>query len=213
MKRIRGTRRRDALSWPCGYLLVPFSLFLLMAPLVNVKTAAGAQDYQAGEYEIKAAYLVQFSNFVEWPDSDSANLKAPVRICLVGQDPLGSTLARMIADHRSDGRSLVLRSIRRGEPLADCQILYISPSEGKYIPQILDSAGNTSVLTVGETEQFAAQGGMIQLVMEENQIRFKINPSAALKARIRISSKLLALAQIVASHDQPATRAERPSGI
>ena len=213
MKGIRGTRRRDALGWPRGYVVVPFFFFLLVAPIVNLKTAAGAQDYQANEYEIKAAYLFQFSNFVEWLELDSANLHAPMRVCILGQDPLGGTLSRMIADHPSNAPSLVLRSVRRGEPIADCQILYISRSEGKYIPQILGSVRNASVLTVGETEQFAAEGGIIQLVMEENRIKFKINPSAASKARIRINSRLLALAQIVGPHDQSSLRTGKPPGI
>jgi hypothetical protein len=213
MKGMRGTRRRDAVGWPHGYVLVPFFFFLLVAPIVHLKTASGAQDYQANEYEIKAAYLLQFSNFVEWLDSDSANLHAPMRVCFVGQDPLSSALARMIADHPSNGPSLVLRSVRHGEPIDDCHILYISRSEGKYIPQILDSVRNASVLTVGETEQFAAEGGMIQLVVEENRIKFKINPSAASKARIRISSRLLLLAQIVGPNDQSSLRTGKPSGI
>lgn len=103
----------------------------------------------------------------------------------------------MMADRLSRGRSLLLRRAARGEPFSDCQILYISPSESKYLPQILESLRNASALTVGETDRFVEQGGMIQLVMEDNRIRFKINPSAAADAGIRISSKLLALAQIV----------------
>ena len=103
----------------------------------------------------------------------------------------------MMADRLSRGRSLLLRRVSRTDPVSDCQILYIGPSESKYIPQILESLHNVSALTVGETDQFAEQGGMIQLVMEDNRIRFKINPSAASQAGIRISSKLLALAEIV----------------
>ena len=72
-----------------GYTLVPFFLFLLVAPIVNLKIA-GAQDYEASEYEIKASYLMNFPSFVDWPDSASADLQAPLRVCLLGQDPLRS---------------------------------------------------------------------------------------------------------------------------
>lgn len=140
-----------------------------------------------------------FPNFVDWPGGANSDPRSPIRLCLLGSDPLGSALSRMIADHLSRGRSVLLRRVARTEPFSDCQILYISPSESKFIPQILDSLHATSVLTVGENGQFAAEGGMIQLVVEENRIRFKINPAAATQAGIRISSRLLALAQIVAS--------------
>jgi hypothetical protein len=104
----------------------------------------------------------------------------------------------MVADRLSRGRSVLLRRVDRNESMSECQILYISPSAAKFVPQILDSLHAASVLTVGESDQFAAEGGMIQLVMEDNRIRFKINPTAASQAGLRISSKLLALAQIVA---------------
>ena len=159
--------------------------------------ARAQDDFQANEYEIKAAYLVNFANFVEWPGSKGESVSAPIRVCVLGSDPVGGSLSRMMAGRLSQDKSLLLRHMARSEPVTDCQILYISPSEGKYIPQILDSLRGASVLTVGENDQFAAWGGMIQLVMENNRIRFKINPSAASRAGIRISSKLLALAEIV----------------
>jgi hypothetical protein len=161
-------------------------------------STARADDMEANEYEIKAAYLLNFPNFVDWPAAANSNEQSPIRLCLLGSDPLGSALSRMVADRLSRGKSVLLRRVDRNEAMSDCQILYISPSATKFIPQILDGLHTASVLTVGESDQFAAQGGMIQLVMEDNRIRFKINPTAASQAGLRISSKLLALAQIVA---------------
>ena len=175
-----------------------YCVLLIGLPGAVVSGSAVAQEeYQANEYEIKAAYLLNFPNFVEWPDSGSSENQSPIRLCLLGTDPLGNSLSRMIADRLSRGRSVPLRQIGRTDSFSTCQILYISASEGKYIPQILDSLHGASILTVGENDQFAEQGGMIQLVMQDNRIRFKINPTAAAQAGIRISSKLLALAQIV----------------
>lgn len=170
---------------------------VLTAALLGFPSSSWPQDVEANEYQIKAAYLLNFPNFVDWPGTTNNGSQSPVRLCLLGSDPLGSALSRMMADRLSRGRSLLLRRVSRTDAVSDCQILYIGPSESKYIPQILDSLHNVSALTVGETDQFAEQGGMIQLVMEDNRIRFKINPSAASQAGIRISSKLLALAQIV----------------
>ncbi|HWF39093.1 MAG TPA: YfiR family protein [Candidatus Acidoferrales bacterium] len=170
---------------------------VLAAALFGLASSSWPQDMEANEYQIKAAYLLNFPNFVDWPGAINNDLQSPVRLCLLGSDPLGSALSRMMADRLSRGRSLLLRRVFRTDPVSDCQILYIGPSESKYIPQILDSLHNVSALTVGETDKFAEQGGMIQLVMEEDRIRFKINPTAASQAGIRISSKLLALAQIV----------------
>jgi hypothetical protein len=176
---------------------------VLAAALFGFAPSSWPQDMEANEYQIKAAYLLNFPNFVDWPGAINNDLQLPIRLCLLGSDPLGSALSRMMADRLSRGRSLLLRRLSRADPVSDCQILYIGPSESKYIPQILDSLHNVSALTVGETDQFAEQGGMIQLVMEDNRIRFKINPSAASQAGIRISSKLLALAQIVTPATPP----------
>ena len=195
MEKIRGPIQR--ITSFAGSGLVPILSVLLIS--LALASSVRAQDVEANEYEIKAAYLLNFPNFVDWPGSINQDLQSPFRLCLLGSDPLGSALSRMMADRLSRGRSLLLRRVSRTDPVSDCQILYIGPSESKYIPQILDSLHNVSALTVGETDQFAAQGGMIQLVMEDNRIRFKINPTAASEAGIRISSKLLALAQIVSS--------------
>jgi hypothetical protein len=186
----RGTRG-------CGACIVATAVVWAMATMMFASPAC-ADDVEANEYEIKAAYLLNFPNFVDWPALANANTQAPIRLCLAGSDPLGSALSRMVADRLSRGRSVLLRRVARNESMSDCQILYISPSETKFIPEILDSLHSASVLTVGENDQFAAQGGMIQLVMEDNRIRFKINATAASQAGLRISSKLLSLAQIVA---------------
>lgn len=178
------------MAFCCGFLIGVLAV-------VGCRSAAAQQEYQANEYEIKAAYLLNFPSFVEWPGSATPELQSPIRFCLAGPDPLGSSLSRMIADRLSRGRSLLFRRLDRTDSFSNCQILYISASEGKYIPQILDSLHGASILTVGENDQFAEQGGMIQLVMQDNRIHFKINPTAASQAGIRISSKLLALAQIV----------------
>ena len=181
---------------------------LLLTPL---RGAGGQQEYHAGEYEIKAAYLLNFPNFVEWPGDSPSDSRVPIHVCLMGQDPLGTTLSRMMADHLSRGRAILLRRVLRTDSVSDCQILYISASEGKFVPQILGSLKSLSILTVGESEQFAEEGGMIQLVLEDKQVRFKINNAAASQAGLRISSKLLALAKIVG----PVTRlpvVEVPAG-
>ena len=158
--------------------------------------AAAQEDYQANEYEIKAAYLLNFANFVEWPNLPIA--EPAIHFCMLGSDPLSGSLSRMIDHRNSRERPLFFRHVTHSEEVSDCQILYISPSLGKYVPQLLDSIRSASVLTVGENDQFAAAGGMIQLVMEDRRIRFKINSTAASQCGIRISSKLLALAEIVA---------------
>jgi len=196
-------------KWIAARIGCVFCVSLLLAAATKV---AGAQDYQASEYEIKAAYLLNFPNFVEWPGNPNSDPQKPITVCLLGQDPLGSTLSRMMADRLSRGKSLLLRRVLRTEAVSDCQILYISPSEARFIPQILKSLGNASVLTVGETGQFAEQGGMIQLVLVDKEIRFKINPSAASQAGLKISSKLLALAEIVAPAGHLPPPAGRPSG-
>jgi hypothetical protein len=188
---LRGVRRRGA------RIVFAAAAWITLMTLVCA-SAARSDDVEANEYEIKAAYLLNFANFVDWPGAANADPRTPLRLCLLGSDPLSSALSRMVADNLTRGSSVLLRRVSRTGPVSDCQILYISPSESKFVPQIIASLRSASILTVGESDQFAAQGGMIQLTVEDNRIRFKINPTAVEQARLHMSAKLLALSKIVA---------------
>ncbi len=171
---------------------------LLLAGILTLSPPlAAAQQNRSGEYELKAAFLYNFTRFVEWPTGTYADLQAPTVLCILGQDPFGSALTRAIAGKTSNGRPLLIRRLQPKEATRGCHVLYISSSERKSIPQIFGAVKGSNALTVGETDQFAAHGGVIQLILQDKQVRFEINVDAASQEGLKISSKLLALARIV----------------
>jgi len=158
---------------------------------------AAAQRSSFGEYEVKSALLYNLTKFVEWPAGAFPDAQTPTSLCILGQDPFGSALTKIIAQKTANGRPLLIRRLQRGQPIRNCHVLYISASERKNLLRILESLKGSNVLTIGETDRFARSGGIVQIVLEEKQIRFEINLDAANREGIKISSKLLALARIV----------------
>lgn len=174
---------------------------LLASPILNLGLvlllAVGgvrAEEYQPSEYQLKAAFLFNFAKFVEWPAESFPEEKSPILIGVLGENPFGGELERTIRDKTVNGRALQLKEYRSPADAKACHILFISSSEKKRLPEIFESLRGTSVLTVGETDNFTESGGIISFVREGNKIRFQINDQAARSARLKISSKLLNLA-------------------
>lgn len=171
------------LATTCGLLLC------LLSP-----AAVSAQRATASEYGLKAAMLYNLANFVEWPAAAHVDRRSPIVLCILGHDPLGSSLS---STNPLAASSIVVRHLQDDSDVEGCHILYISTSERKGAPAILSTLGDSSVLTVGEMSQFAAGGGMIQFSLDQQRVRFDINPGAATKAGLRISAKLLSMSRIV----------------
>jgi hypothetical protein len=157
---------------------------------------ASAQSDLA-EYEIKAAFLFNFTKFVEWPATSFADTKAPIVLGIIGKDPFGRSLDGLVEGQLVQGRGIIVRRERPGEYLRSSQIVFIESSEKDHVPQILASLQGLSVLTVSDIQGFAESGGIIQFVIEDDRVRFVVNLEAASKARLKINSKLLALARVI----------------
>lgn len=165
--------------------------------------AITAQPKAANEYEIKAAFLYNFAKFVDWPPTAFADPKQPMGICVFGQDPFGhalegSLLGKTIGDH-----PVLLGHAKQMADLAGCQIVFLSASETPRLREVLGRMQKLHALVVGESEGFASAGGMVQFVLDQNRVRFVINPDAVERAGLRINSKLLVLATIVHDSDHP----------
>lgn len=174
-------------------------LAILLSP-VNFVFGVQAQTQTANEYEVKAAFLYNFAKFVEWPpEAFGTGAGAALIVGIIGDDPFGSAIDRTISGKTVNGRQLTIRRLKWGQNLKDCHVLFVSSSEQKRLPQILENLKGASVLTVSEMDQFSQQGGVIGFVMEDSKVRFEINTSASEQARLKISSKLLALAKTVRS--------------
>ena len=152
-----------------------------------------AQQANPTEYEVKAAYLYNFGKFVEWPAKVTAASDF-FSICVLGEDPFGSTFDATIAGESINGKKVVVRRITKPQDAVSCRILFISSSEEGRLQEILAMLGNTSVLTVSDLSQFTRRGGMIRFVMEANRVRFEVNLTTAEHAGLTLSSQLLKVA-------------------
>lgn len=184
---------------------IPLALWLVLVHAFIPKIALG-QD-SAGEYEVKAAMLYNLTRFVEWPASAYSGGQVSTVLCILGRDPFGDSLMSIATEQMaSGGRAVEIHHVQNDKGIRACHVVYISPSERKNIVQILSTLKGCSVLTVGETAQFAARGGMIQFSLEEKQVRLEINLEAASQADLKISSRLLLLARIVKDQNKNPSR-------
>jgi len=164
---------------------------------------AGATSAQTiDEYQVKAAFLYNFAKFVEWPALTFKTDKDPIRICVLGLDPFGTALADAVGGKTVLGRPFVLSDIASAGQVTDCQILFISSSERKHLRSILAELRTKGTLTVGETDGFAADGGMVNFKLSGGKVRLEINIEATGQAKLRINSSVLSLAQIVKTGPQ-----------
>jgi hypothetical protein len=180
-----------------GFTLAFFTSLLLLA----VAPFSYPQNSQATEYQLKAAFLFNFAKFVDWPDRSFSNPRSPFTICVIGQDPFGGAMDEYLAK-TIGGRPVQLAHFPGGSALSEarhCQIAFVSASERIHFHDVIESLSGTTALLVGDADGFAASGGTIEFTLEDNHIRFAINPEAAARADLKLSSKLMALAKIV--HD------------
>jgi hypothetical protein len=185
---------RLRLRWACFPLLA-----IIWSLACNLPLALDAQSRPLDEYEVKAAFLFNFAKFVDWPKDASPNEHSPIRVGVVGKDPFGQALERVVARKSINGRDLQIVHTKSLAELKTCQIVFVSSSEEGRLPEIIMSLRGSSVLTVGESDDFAPRGGAIQFTIDDNKIRFTINVDAAERAHLKFSSKLLSLAKVI--HD------------
>jgi hypothetical protein len=171
--------------------------FWIASVALLLLTRTHAQSTTAGEYQIKAAFLYNFAKFVEWPPSSFSNASAPLQICIFGRDPFGDGLRALTADKTVNGRKFEIDTVIDLQHARTCHILFIASTVAIPVKQIVEALRGANVLTVGDTKDFAEQGGMISFVLENNRVQFAVNRNAAGQAGLKISSKLLSVAKLV----------------
>ena len=180
-------------------LLRRWALFLLLLTAVTVFLAApppahaGRKNLQ--EYKIKAAFIYNFAKYVSWPKNIFVDKNEPLVLGLLGDNPFGKEIYK-INDKLVHDRRLKVVVIKDYEEIKSCNLLYISPSESARLDKIKTTLKRKKILTISDIDNFAADGGMIELVIKEGRIKFIINPKAAERAGLEISSQLLKLAII-----------------
>ena len=167
----------------------------LLLFLILTVSGTSVRALQSNEYQIKAGFLLNFVRFVEWPAEAFSDDNGLIVIGVIGDDPFGSALDEIVSGKSINGHGVAVRRLKWGQDLKACHLLFVSTSERKRVAQLFEAIKGASVLTVGEMAQFNQQGGIINFVMEANKVRFEINVAMADRARLKISSKLLALAR------------------
>jgi hypothetical protein len=168
---------------------------LLLIVLLAAASRLHAQTLTMEEYRLKAAFLSNFAQFVEWSPEAFMNASEPINICVLGRNPFGSTLHNAVRGKVVATRTLAVREIRDAKQVASCHILFISAAEQERSGQRIAELKSSNVLTVGETDRFVATGRIMSFRVRDSRIRFEIDASAASAAKLSISSKLLSLAE------------------
>jgi YfiR/HmsC-like len=171
---------------------------VLVAALLALAAAPGRAQAPPTEYQVKAVFLFNFSQFVDWPAAAFADGRSPLVIGVLGDDPFGATLDEIVSGETVNGRPLAVRRYKSVDQVDACHILFIDRSQTEQLDTVITALKERSVLTVGDFEGFTRHGGIIRFVTVGNKIRLRVNLAAAQQAKLTISSKLLRPAQIVA---------------
>jgi hypothetical protein len=167
---------------------------LALAFLHGTNGSALAQTAAAAT--LKAAFLYNFAKFTEWP-TDVLPPGQRLLLCVVGDNAVADALEETIKGRAHEGHELAVELMRADQSFSSCHLLYVDGREARRSAQVLNALKGATILSVGDAENFAEQGGIAQLILENNQMRFAINVTAVDRARLRLSSKLLGLATIV----------------
>jgi hypothetical protein len=147
------------------------------------------------EYEVKAADVFNFTKFFEWPKSDFAS---GLTLCICGKDPFQGFLDEAIQGKLVHGLPVVIkRLVQKDKGWDECQVLFIGFSAPTRIEAVLAEVRGHSIVTIGESDSFTEQGGMIGLVVDQGRVRFDINLAAIVAGHLQVSSRLLALGRTV----------------
>lgn len=170
--------------------------FRLVLLAVLWAARAGAQDgpEQVLEYRVKAAMLYNIARFVEWPEDAWERPQDPLVVCIVGRDPFGEILDSTFSGKRIHGRPVILTRHSRGTTPGVCHLAFLGASEKSRADAVISALGSAPTLTVSELPRFAERGGMIAFVSDSGRIRLAVDPAAAERAGLHISSQLLELA-------------------
>jgi hypothetical protein len=178
-------------------------LIVVLGILLNWTLEAKAQtsdSSDSSEYLIKAGFIYNFAKFVEWPATTFSQPDSPIVIGILGTDPFGAIIDRIVEDKKIGGRGFIVKRLKWSKDLKElkeCKIVFVSSSEKGHLDDFVQALKGLPILTVGETPGFAERGGIIRFTLEDNKVRFEVNVEAAHQADLTISSRLLTLARII----------------
>lgn len=172
--------------------ILPVALLLSLA--LTAEPVGGEME----EYRVKALFLYNFTQFIEWPVDSFRDATESLTICVVGPTPFETgELERAIVGKRIDSHPLATRVIREAKEAGGCHIVFVSAASVKKGKGVVTDPNQIGVLTVGEVPGFASSGGVINFLVRDGRVRLEINVTSAERGKLHVSAKLLKLAEIV----------------
>lgn len=168
----------------------------LSISLLASAVSAHCETIQTREYEVKAAFLFNFAKLTEWPEDAFRLHNKNFELCILGEDPFKSSI-ELFSHMIISGRSALIKRIAYIDDTTACNLLFVASSERDHVPEIMDHIRNKAILTVSDINGFDTEGGIIALVLKDSRVKFRINLYAARKAKVKISSHLLEVAESV----------------
>jgi len=188
---------------PWAVLIVCLVALIGMAALparssqAELAAGSGEGPTQSSEYAVKAAFIYNFAQFVDWPPEAFSAPDGPLVIATVGGDPFHRGLERAVNGKRVQDHPLVVRHLSADEPITGCHIVFVAGNDDRRVQTVLAATRGKPALTVGDgSERFLQWGGVVRFYLENNKVRFEVNVKAAEQAGLKISAKLLKLARI-----------------
>ena len=157
-----------------------------------------ASDEQTSlEHRVKAAFLYKIAGYVEWPNTSFPRPDTPITIGVVGADPLEAELTQISTGRTAHNRSITVKRLKGNESLDGVHILFVGRAEGGQLPQLVPKARQRSILIVTESEDALKSGSAINFVLSDGRVRFEISLDSAHRSGLKLSSRLLAVAEQV----------------
>jgi hypothetical protein len=159
------------------------------------------KDSPSREYQLKAVFLYNFTQFVEWPSEAFQSYDEPLVIGILGKDPFGKYLDQTILGEKLNEHPFVIKRFTKVADIKACHILFVNVSDAGTWTEVFALANSRHILTVGDAENFASEGGMIRFFTDNGKTRIRINLESTKSASLTISSKLLRLADTTPRND------------
>lgn len=171
---------------------------ILLVTIAAGLLIGGSSSLAQSAAEVTASYIVHFVRFTTWP-VDALGSGVPVVICVAGNDWVATELTQLARTQKVEGRPLSVRRTRLDDDVSGCHVFYGSNLNGDQTERLLRTTSVMPILTLSDAADFAERGGIANFFIDDGRLRFSVNPGAATRARLQISSRLLSLAKIVGS--------------
>jgi YfiR/HmsC-like len=176
---------------------IPTAVLATIMALLCVARSECLPAKKASDAQVEAAYIYNFAKFVEWPDRKFPGPNSPIRFCVLNDFSFEADLNRVVSGRSIAEHPLEVVQLRDGSEAEQCHVLYVNAAQERQIRHLLEVLRKANVLTVGETDAFIDEGGMISFFLQDEQVQFGINNKAAREAGLNLSSRLLSLAKRV----------------